>query len=73
MTCLGSASDWLNKISHAARPIRSTSQIWLETRHQYGIWALVPQTSFRGETAGSVMKCRCFLRLNQNASKFTLI
>ena len=53
MTYLGSASDWLNKISHAARPIRSTSQMWLETRHQYGIWALVPQTSFRGETAGS--------------------
>ena len=25
---LGSASDWLNQISHAARPIRSTTQIW---------------------------------------------
>ena len=31
---LGSASDWLNQISHAARPIRSTTQIWVVTRHQ---------------------------------------
>ena len=23
------ASDWLNQISHAARPIRSTTQIWV--------------------------------------------
>ena len=32
MTChspdLGSASDWLKQISHVARPIRSTTQIW---------------------------------------------
>ena len=27
-------------------------------RHQYGISALAPQTSFRGETSGGVMKCR---------------
>ena len=26
---LGSASDWLNQISHAAWPIRSTTQIWV--------------------------------------------
>ena len=30
------------------------------TRHQYGISAFVPQTSFRGETSGSVAKCRLF-------------
>ena len=57
---LGSASDWLNQISHAARPIRSTTQIWVMTRHQYGISALVSQTSFGGETSGSVAKCRLF-------------
>ena len=57
---LGSASDWLNQISHAARPIRSTTQIWVVTRHQYGISALVSQTSFGGETSGSVAKCRLF-------------
>ena len=44
---LGSAYDWLNQISHAARPIRSPTQIWVVTRHQYGISALVSQTSFR--------------------------
>ena len=54
MCCLGSASDWLNQISHAARPIRSTTQIWVVTRHQYGTSALV---SHKGkETRGSVAK-----------------
>ena len=44
---LGSVSDWLNQISHAARPIRSTTHIWIVTRHQYGISALVSQTFWR--------------------------
>ena len=48
----------LNQISHAARPIRSTTQIWVVTLHQYGISALVSQTSFGGETSGSVAKVR---------------
>ena len=34
---LGSASDWLKQISLAERPIRSTTQILVVTRHQYGI------------------------------------
>ena len=55
---LGSASDWLNQISHAARPIGT--QIWAVTRDQYGMSALVPQTSFGGETSGSVAKGRLF-------------
>ena len=29
-------------------------------RHQYGISALVSQTSFGGETSGGVVKCRLF-------------
>ena len=45
--CLGSTSDWLRQISHAARPIRSTTQIWVVTDHQYGISSLVSQTSFQ--------------------------
>ena len=57
---LGGASDWLNQILHAAGPIRSTNQMWAVTRHQYGISALVSQTSFDGETSGSVTKCRLF-------------
>ena len=54
---LGRTSDWLKQISHAARPIRSTTQIWIVTRHQYGISALVSQTSFGGETSDGVVKC----------------
>ena len=60
---LGSASDWLNQISHAARPIRSTTQIWVVTGLtglQYGISALVSWTSFGGETSGRVAKRRLF-------------
>ena len=57
---LGSASDWLNRISQAARPIRSTTQIWVVTRHQYGISALVSQTSFRGESSARFTKCQLF-------------
>ena len=57
---LGSASDWLNQISHDARPIRSITQIWVVKRHQYGISALVSQMSFGAETSGSVAKCRLF-------------
>ena len=57
---LGSTSDWLNQISHAARLIRRTTQIWIVTRHQYGISALVSRTSFGRETSGSVAKCRLF-------------
>ena len=41
MTChypvLGSTSDWLKHIYLVARPIRSPTQIWVMTRHQYGI------------------------------------
>ena len=55
---LDSASDWLKQISHVARPIRSTTQIWVVTRHQYGISALVSQTLFGGETSGGVVKCQ---------------
>ena len=46
----GSAYDWLKQIFLLAQPIRSTTQIWVVTRHQYEISALVSQTSFRGET-----------------------
>ena len=43
-----------------ARPIRSTSQIWVVTRHQYGISALISQMSFGGETSGGIAKCWLF-------------
>ena len=57
---LGSASDWLNQISHAARPIRSTTQIRVVKRRQYGISVLASQMSFGGKTSARVAKCRLF-------------
>ena len=66
MTChypdLGSTPDWSKQISLVARPIGSTNKIWVVTRHQYGISALVPQTSFCArEISGSVAaKCGLF-------------
>ena len=67
MTCrypdVGSASDWLNQISHEARPIRSTNQIWVVNHHQYGISVIVSQMSFGRETSGSVAKCRLFSQI----------
>ena len=57
---LGSASHWLNQISHVAQPIRRTTQIWVVTCHQYGISALISQTSCGNETSGSIAKCRPF-------------
>jgi len=57
---LGSATDWLKKISHAARPTRRTTRIWVVMHHQCGISALVSQTPFRRETSGGVAKCRLF-------------
>ena len=57
---MGSASDWSCSVGNLIQPIRSTTQIWVLTRHQYGISALVSQTSFGGETTGSVAKCRLF-------------
>ena len=50
---------WI-KFPTAARPIRSTTQICAVTRRQYGISALVSQTSFGGETVGRVAKCLLF-------------
>ena len=39
---LGGAFDWLKDLSHVARPIRSTTHLWVVIRHHYGISALVP-------------------------------
>ena len=67
---LASASNWLNQISHAEQPIRSTTQIWVVTVHQYGISALVSQMSFGRETNGSVAKCRLFSQANTIGDSF---
>ena len=56
---LGSASDWSCRVGNLIQPTRGTTQIWVVTRHQYGISALVSELSFGGETSG-VAKCRLF-------------
>ena len=54
-------SDWLKQISFAARPVyRISIQMWLLTHHQYGISALVSQTSFCSEISIGVTKCQLF-------------
>ena len=68
---LGSASDWLNQISHVARPIRSSTQIWVVMAHQYGISALVSQRSFGGETSGSAFKSRLFSQASNSREEQT--
>ena len=57
---LGSASDWSFRVGNLIQPIRGTTQIWVVTRPQYGISAVVSLTSFGGETSGSVAKYRLF-------------
>ena len=58
---LSSASYWLKQIPLVARPIRSATQVWIVTRHQNGISALFPQTSFPRETRGGIaFECRLF-------------
>ena len=36
---LGSASDWSYRVGNLIQPIRSTTQMWVETRYQYGIFS----------------------------------
>ena len=50
--------SWL--VGNLLQPISSTSQIWVVTRHQFGISRLVSQTLFRGATSGGVEKSRLY-------------
>ena len=43
---LGSASDWLCCEGILLQPIRSTTQIWEASLHQYGISVVIPQMLF---------------------------
>ena len=64
----GNASDWLMQISQTARPIRSTTQIWVVTRHQYGISALISQTGKPPMTSRNFV---CFLRITAHRFRCT--
>ena len=53
--------------------MRSTAQFWVVKRRQYGISALVPLTSFRGETVSCVVKCRLFSQAAYTFDLFFLV
>ena len=57
---LGSASDWSCCEGNLTQPIRSTTQISVVTRHQYGIYALAPQRHYERKPVRG-----CFLRLSK--------
>jgi len=59
---LGCMCSWLAEANF--QPIKSNTQIKVETSHQYGILALVPQTSFCGEMVGGFAKCRLFSQVD---------
>ena len=48
---------------HAARPISSTTQIWVVTRHQYGISALFLRRNLAEKPVVASPNVGCFLRL----------
>ena len=56
---LGRVSDRSWRVGNSLQPIRSTTQTWLVTHHQYGFSALVSQTSIHEETSEGV----CFVKL----------
>ena len=61
---MGRAYDWSGREGNLLQPIRCTNQIWVVTHYQYGISALISQTSFLGDTSGDVVKCRLFSEAN---------
>ena len=67
MTChypdLVSASDWSCRVGNLFQPLRSTTQIWVVTRHQYGISVLVSQKPWVASP-----NVGCFLRLQLHIS-----
>ena len=52
--------DLIPLISRKFASANKHYQIWVVTRHQYGMSLLVPQASFRGETSDDVAKCGLF-------------
>ena len=60
---LDRAAELSCRLGNLIQPIRSTIQIWVVTSHQYGISALVSQTSFGGKPVAVSPSVRCFLRL----------
>ena len=60
---LGGSSDWLNQISHAARPMRSTTQIWVVTRYSMEFVSSFLRRHLAGKPVVALPNVGCFLRL----------
>ena len=58
--------DWLCHSWNLLQPIGSTTQIWVVMCHQYGISALISQTSFCMESVGDIAKCCLFSQATCN-------
>ena len=58
-------NGWSSHVGNLLQSIRCTIQIWVLTRHQCGISALVSQTPFYRETRSGIAKCWLFLKLGQ--------
>ena len=56
------ASDWLCRERNLLQPIRSTTQIWVVTRHQYGILGLLLGRHFAGTPEEESWKAGSFVR-----------
>ena len=61
---LGNASDWLSQIFHAARPIKSTTQIWVVTRHRIEFLHSFFRYHLVGKPVVVSPNVGCFLRLS---------
>ena len=58
------ASDWPNHMGNLLQPIRSTTQIWVVTRHQYGEFLCsFLRRHFMGKSVVTSQSVVCFLRL----------
>ena len=69
-----SHNRWWRATTHIWVVLLIGSQIWVVTRHQYGIFALVSQTSFRGQSSGVVAKFQLYSQATiLSGTKFMLI
>ena len=67
---LGRVSDRSWRLGNLLQPIRSTTQTWLVTHHQYGFSALVSQIHFARKPVGSSRNVACFVKLDLMLFKY---
>ena len=60
------------RMANLLQPIRSTTQIWVVMRHQFGISVLVSLMSFHRETSGSIAKRQLFSHATNNPKETPL-